>query len=288
MEHEQAARVGVIGLGAIGKPIAQRLVRAGFGAAVYDVRREPVGELAAAGAQACASPAEVAKASEIVISLVSDAKQTHDGVFGAGGVMDAMARGSIFVIGSTLGPVPVREAAEALRARGCDTLDAPISGGLVAAAGGTLSLMVGGAPATLERAEPVLRAFATSITRAGDVGAGQSAKLAHQLVFAVSVMTLLEGLSLGVAGGVEPAILKQIFGDGLADSGVLRAWDDLGPRWKGMLAPTPPDAPLPNLRKDLHLALEYARELGIDLKVAARASVVADSGDATGRKDPAL
>jgi 2-hydroxy-3-oxopropionate reductase len=285
---QQQVSVGVIGLGVIGKPIAQRLVSGGFEVAVYDVRPEAVAQLATVGANACGSPAEVAKRSEIVISLVSDAAQTSEVVFGTEGVLQALAQGSIFVIGSTLGPLPVREVAAALRAKGCETLDAPISGGYIAAAEGRLSVMVGGSQATLNRAEPALRAFAQSITRAGDVGAGQSAKLAHQLVCSVNVMTLLEGLALGAAGGVEPAVLKRIFREGIADSAVLRLWDDLAPRWKGMLGATPPGVTPPNLRKDLHLALEYARELGVNLYVGTQASLIADSGHATGRDDPHL
>ena len=288
MAQHNATRVGVIGLGIIGKPIAQRLVGAGFQVFVYDVRAATVAELTAAGAKACASPAEVGKASDILISLVSDAKQTHDVVFGADGVLDAMTRGSIFVTGSTLGPSPVREVAAALKAKGVETLDAPISGGYLAAAEGKLSVMAGGSQETLDRAMPALRAFAQSVTRAGDVGAGQSAKLAHQLVCSVNVMTLLEGLALGTAGGVEPSVLKKILREGIADSAVLRLWDDLAPRWKGMLAATPPDVTPPNLRKDLHLVLDYARELGVNLYVGTQASLIADSGHATGRDDPTL
>lgn len=281
-------RVGVIGLGVIGKPIAQRLVDAGFEVFVYDVRSEPIAALVGEGAKACASPAEVAKASEVVVSLVSDTAQTRDVVFGDNGVLNVLRGDSIFITGSTLGPTPVRELAEALKAKGVETLDAPISGGYLAAAEGRLSVMAGGSPETLERSMPVLRAFATSITRAGDVGAGQAAKLAHQLVCSVNVMTLLEGLALGQAGGVEPAVMKRILKEGIADSAVLRLWDDLAPRWKGMLASTPPDVNPPNLRKDLHLVLEYARELGVNLYVATQASLIADSGHATGREDPGL
>lgn len=280
--------VGVIGLGVIGKPIAQRLAGAGFEVFVYDVRSEAISALVAAGAKACASPGEVAKASEIVVSLVSDAAQTKDVVFGENGVLNVSKRGSIFITGSTLGPTPVREVAEALKDKGVETLDAPISGGYLAAAEGKLSVMAGGSQETLERSMPVLRAFATSITRAGDVGAGQAAKLAHQLVCSVNVMTLLEGLALGQAGGVEPAVMKRILKEGIADSAVLRLWDDLSSRWKGMLAPTPPDVTPPNLRKDLHLVLDYARELGVNLYVATQASLIADSGNATGRQDPNL
>jgi 2-hydroxy-3-oxopropionate reductase len=276
------AKVGVIGLGALGRPIAELLIKAGHRVAVYDVRAEPLAALQKAGAPACVCPAEVAQQSDIVISLVLDGAQTDDIVFGDNGVLGSLKRGAIFAIGSTLSPAPVKKIAAALAAKGVKTLDMPISGGIVAAREGALSLMVGGAPAVLERALPVLRVFARDITRTGDVGSGQAAKLAHQLVFATNVMALLEGLSLGVAGGVEPAALKQVFKNGLANSAVLQAWDDLGPRWKGMLKATAPGAMPPNMRKDLHLVLEFARELGVNLYIGGQASLIADAGAATG------
>jgi 3-hydroxyisobutyrate dehydrogenase-like beta-hydroxyacid dehydrogenase len=182
----------------------------------------------------------------------------------------------------------VLEVADALRAKGVDTLDIPITGGYVAAYEGKLALMIGGAPETLERARPVLSAFANVITPVGPVGAGQGAKVAHQLVLTVNVLALLEGLALGVAGGVEPEVLKKILRDGLASSRALEVWGDLGPRWKGMMKRTEPGAPLPNLRKDLHTALELAKELGVDLHIAVEASRVADAGIATGHDDPRL
>ena len=280
--------VGVIGLGIIGKPIAERLVKAGFRVAVHDVRDEPVAELKNAGATACASSAEVASRSDIIISLVLDRAQTNDVVFGEKGVIQTIRPGTLFATGSTLGPAPVRSIAAALAAKGCMTLDMPITGGYPAAYEGKLVLMIGGAQDALERALPVFRAFANNILRVGDIGAGQVAKLAHQLVMSVNVIALLEGLSLGVAGGVEPAILKQIFRDGLANSGVLQVWDGLGPRYKSMLKPAPPGASLPNLRKDLHSALELAHELGVTSYLGTQASLIADAGVATGHDNPLL
>jgi len=282
------AAVGVIGLGVLGRPVAERLLAAGFGVAVYDVRAEPMAALKDAGATACTSPAGVALVSDFIVSLVSDEAQTDDVISGAGGILETLRPGAIVVIGSTLGPAPVRRAAEAIAARGGETLDAPISGGYLAAREGTLSLMVGGRREALGRATPVLQAFARDITHTGDVGSGQAAKLAHQLVFAVNVMALLEGLSLGAAAGVEPEALKAVLREGLANSRVLEVWGDLGPRWKKMLEPTPPGAPLPNMRKDLHLVLELARELGLPLPVGTHASQVADAGLATGHADPGV
>lgn len=282
------ANVGVIGLGALGRPISELLLKAGHSVAVYDVRAEPMAALKNAGATACASPAAVTKRSDLIISLVLDQAQTETIVFGADGVLASLQRGAILAIGSTLNPACVRKIAEALTARDAHTLDMPISGGIVAAREGTLSLMVGGPQAVLDKALPVLRVFARDITRTGEVGSGQAAKLAHQLVFATNVMALLEGLSLGVAGGVEPAALKQVFKNGLANSTVLQVWDDLGPRWKGMLKATPPDVTPPNMRKDLHLVLEYARELGVNLYLGTQGSMIADAGIASGHDNPLL
>jgi 2-hydroxy-3-oxopropionate reductase len=280
--------VGVIGTGVIGKPIALRLLQAGHRVAVYDLRPEPLAELQQAGAMVCASSAEVAAASELVISLVYDAEQTDDVVSGPRGILPALRPGSVFATGSTLGPAPVRRIAQTLAARGCGTIDMPITGGYLAAYEGKLALMVGAEPALLDRALPAFRTFASVIVRAGDVGAGQSAKLAHQLVMGVNVLALLEGLALGAAAGVEPAVLKRIFKDGLANSTVLQVWDELGPRWKQMLRPSEPGAPLPNMRKDMHTALGIARELGLALPLGEHASRLADSGRALGHDDPAL
>lgn len=281
-------RVGVIGLGVLGKPVAERLIGKGFEVAVFDVREEPVAALQSAGAVACESPAEVARRSEIIVSLVSDEAQTEAIVFGADGILGDLQQDAVLIIGSTLGPAPVKKVAEALAARGGDTLDAPISGGYLAAYDGTLSMMIGGKQAVLDRALPVLRAFARDITLAGDVGAGQAAKLAHQLVFSLNVMALLEGLALGTAAGVEPDVLKAILRDGIANSSVLGLWNDLGPRWKDMLNATAAGVTPPNMRKDLHLVLELAQSLGVPLYLGTQGSLIADAGIATGHEDPLL
>jgi 2-hydroxy-3-oxopropionate reductase len=244
--------------------------------------------LAAVGAVACVSPAQLAARSELILSLVADQAQTEEVVFGRQGLLETMRPRAMLVICSTLSPAAVRKIADAVTARGGEALDAPISGGLIAAREGTLSMMIGGSVTTLERALPVLHTFARSVTRAGEVGAGQAAKLAHQLVFSLNVMALLEGLALGAAGGVDPPVLKEIFRAGIAGSAVLGLWDDLGPRWKDMLKAAAPGAALPNLRKDLHLVLEYAKELGVDLPLGAQGSRIADSGNAAGHRDPGL
>ena len=280
--------VGIIGLGALGEPIAGLFLKAGFSTSVFDIRREPVERLAQLGARACASAAEVARHSDLIVSLVLDEAQTIDVVRGRSGLLGELRRDAILAIGSTLGPEPVRRIARELESRQAHVLDIPISGGIVAAREGALSVMAGGEDAVFERALPVLKVFARDITRTGGVGSGQTAKLAHQLVFSVNVMALLEGLALGAAGGLEPGVLKEVLRKGLANSAVLQAWPDLGSRWKGMLAPSVPGAPPPNMRKDLHLVLQLAEELGVPLHIASQASRIADAGKATGQGDPRL
>ena len=280
--------VGVIGLGALGEPIAGLFLKAGFATSVCDVRRDPLERLAKLGGRPCASAAEVARHSELIVSLVLDQAQTMDVVCGKSGLLGEIRPGAILAIGSTLGPDAVRRIAEALAPKRAQVLDIPISGGIVAAREGALSVMAGGEDAALERAMPVLKVFARDITRTGPVGSGQTAKLAHQLVFSVNVMALLEGLALGAAGGLEPGVLKEVLRKGLANSAVLQAWPDLASRWKGMLAPSAPGTPPPNMRKDLHLVLQLAGELGVPLYMASQASLIADAGVATGQADPRL
>ena len=173
-------KVGVIGLGVLGKPIAERLVAKGFEVAAYDVRAEPVAALAVAGATPCEGPAEVAQRSDYIITLVSDYAQTQEVIVGPDGLLTTLREETVVIIGSTLGPAPVRALSGLIGEHGGETLDAPISGGYLAAADGTLSMMIGGRQAILDRAMPVLSAIANRITRAGGVGAGQAAKLAHQ------------------------------------------------------------------------------------------------------------
>jgi 2-hydroxy-3-oxopropionate reductase len=281
-------QVGVIGLGVIGKPIAERLLKAGYSVSVNDVRPEPVTALQAQGARACTCAREVAEHSDLILGLVSDAPQTADIVHGENGIVHGLRANAIFATGSTLGPQPVQDAARVLAAKGCATIDMPITGGYLAAAEGKLSLMLGGDEVVITRATPAFRAFASTLIRAGDIGAGQAAKLAHQLVMSINILGLLEGLTLGVQGGVAPGVLRDILKSGLANSTVLDVWRDMGPRWKGMLKPADPSAPLPNIRKDLHSALELAKTLELALPIGTLASALADRGKAVGHADPAL
>ena len=203
--------IGVIGVGVLGKPIAARLLRQGFRSSVYDVRPRARGGAGESRGEGVRVAGRSRAAQRIHHHLVADEAQTQDVIFEADGILTTLKDEAVVIIGSTLGPAAVQALSGAIAARGGETLDAPISGGYLAAADGTLSMMIGGRQAILDRAMPVLAAIANKITRAGGVGAGQAAKLAHQLVFSLNVMALLEGLALGAAAGVEPAVLKAHF-----------------------------------------------------------------------------
>jgi 2-hydroxy-3-oxopropionate reductase len=180
----------------------------------------------------------------------------------------------------------VQRVAATLAAHAVPVIDMPITGGFLAAVDGALTLMLGGDQAAIARATPAFQSFASTIIATGEVGSGQAAKLAHQLVMSINIMGLLEGLALGAKGGVDPAVMRDILRNGLADSTVLKVWPDMGPRWKGMLKSADPAAPLPNMRKDLHSALALAGELDLPLPLGALVSSVADSGAAIGHDDP--
>lgn len=283
-----ARKVGFIGLGTLGKPMAKNLVKAGFDLAVYDVREAPMKELEAAGAAPCGSPGDVAARSEVLISMVLNIAQTEEVVFGSQGVAKSARPGTKLVIGSTIGPGPMRRIAQALQPEGVTVIDAAMAGGYPSAEKGTLTVMVGGAPGALDEVMPVLRAVGSNILRAGDVGSAQAAKLANNLTQAINIVALLEGLALGIAAGVEPGTLKEILGKSSANSYVLEVWGKLGPRWKKRLARREPKDQIPNLCKDLRLAVDFARELGVPLLVGSLASAIWEGGIATGHDDPRI
>lgn len=281
----QIRKVGLIGLGTMGKPMAVNLLKAGFDLGVCDVREEPMKELQAMGATSFASVSELASRSEVLISMVLNIAQTEEVVFGTQGVSAGAQPGTILVIGSTIGPGAMRRIAQALEPTGITLIDAAVTGGYPAAEKGTLTVMVGGHSEPLEKVKPVLCAVGSNILRAGGVGDAQAAKLANNLTQAINIIALLEGLTLGVAAGVDAKTLKEILGKSSANSYVLEAWDKLGPRWKKRLARRSQQEQIPNLCKDLRLATDLARELGVPLLAGSLASAIWEGGIATGHDD---
>lgn len=204
-------RVGVIGLGAMGAGMAASLRRAGFALCVHDVRAEVAQAFAQAGGTACASPAALGAQCDVVVSVVVNAQQTEELLFGADGCAGTLCPGSVFVMCSTVDPAWSAALADRLAERGLLYLDAPISGGAARAAQGQITMMTAGSAAAYEKAGAVLDAMAAQIYRLGDApGAGSKVKIINQLLAGVHIAAAAEAMALGLREGVDPAALYEV------------------------------------------------------------------------------
>ncbi|MEL7642309.1 MAG: 2-hydroxy-3-oxopropionate reductase [Solidesulfovibrio sp.] len=215
--------IGFIGLGIMGKPMCRNLLKAGYGLTVFSRAAANVEAVTGHGAKYAPSPAEVAKASELVITMLPDSPQVREVVLGENGVLHGAAPGLYVVDMSSIAPLASREIGAELAKAGVRFLDAPVSGGEPKAVEGTLTVMAGGDAADFEAVRPVLSAMAASVTRVGEVGAGGVAKLANQIVVALNIAAMSEALVLAAKAGVEPELVYQAIRGGLAGSTVLDA-----------------------------------------------------------------
>jgi len=260
-------RVGFIGLGIMGKPMALHLLKAGYPLTVLDKVPAPQAELVAAGAKAAATPRQVAQESDIIITMLPDSPDVRQVVLGADGVLEGLRAGSLLIDMSTIAPSVARDVAKAVRGKGADALDAPVSGGQWGAEQGTLSIMVGGSAAALERARPVLETMGKTIVHMGDAGAGQVTKAANQIVCAVEIAVVSEALVMASKAGVDPAKVREALLGGAAQSAILKVHGErmiahnFKPGFRARLH-----------HKDLGIALQIARELGVSLPTAAAAA----------------
>ena len=250
-------RVGFIGLGIMGKPMARHLLDAGFPLTVHSRSSGPVDELVEAGASRTASPAEVAAASDVVVTMLPDTPDVELVLLGPDGVASGAAAGSLVVDMSSIDPIPTRSFAERLAAQGVDMLDAPVSGGEKGAIDAALSIMVGGSPEAFERATPLFAAMGKNIVHVGPSGAGQIAKACNQLVVAATIEAVAEALVLAERAGVDAAKVREALLGGFAGSKILevhgqrmldRAFD---PGFRARLH-----------RKDARIVLDTAKEVG--------------------------
>ena len=257
-------RIGYVGLGIMGRPMALNLLKAGHPLWVYARRPEATAPLVAAGATACSSPREVAERADVVFVNVSDTPDVEEVVLGPDGIVHGARLGSVVIDNSTISPSATRRIADVLRAEGVEMLDAPVSGGQQGAIEGTLSVMVGGPPAAFERALPLLRAVGRNVVHVGASGAGQVAKACNQVVIAQTVAGIAEGLLLATAAGVDPARVREALLGGFAAS---RALEVHGQR---MLDRNYTPGFMARLhQKDMRIVLETARELGVPMPGAA-------------------
>lgn len=216
-------KLGLIGLGIMGKPMARNLLKAGYELYVYDLNAQAVEEMAAAGARPAAGAGEVAEKCDIVMTMLPNSPQVKDVVLSPGGVLEHIRPGAVLIDMSSINPIASREIAAELEKKGVDMLDAPVSGGEPKAVDGTLSFMVGGKREVFERCRDILAAMGSSVVLCGDTGAGNVTKLCNQIIVAVNIAAMSEALTLGQLAGVSPEIIYQAIRGGLAGSTVLDA-----------------------------------------------------------------
>ena len=253
-------KVGLIGLGLMGKPMGMNLLKAGFPLAVWNRTASRADELVAAGAKLAQSPRELAAHSEFVLSIVSDPAALEAVLWGQNGAMQGFQHDSIYIDSSTVSPTLARKVASACEEGGVRFLDAPVTGGDWGAKKGELVFMVGGDASTLADAEPVLRVLGKKWFHLGPNGAGQTIKLAMNLILALQVDALAEALALVTAAGLQGEKLVEVMQSSMARSGVL----DIKSQnlLKGDYTPS---FPLRLMLKDMRLALELAQQTHVEL-----------------------
>jgi len=255
--------VGFIGLGIMGKPMAQNLLRAGYSLVVLNRSRAAVDELVAEGAKAGDSPRDVAARSQVVITMLPDSPDVESVVLGNDGVAQGIDGAALYIDMSTIAPASARKIAEALGKRGVDVLDAPVSGGEQGAKNAALSIMAGGSDAAFERAKPILEALGKNIVHVGPSGAGQVTKACNQIVVGVTLEAVAEALALAEASGVDPVKVRAALLGGFAQSKVLEVHGqrmierNFVPGFKAKLH-----------RKDMNIAAQAGDERALDLVAA--------------------
>jgi len=274
-----ALRVGFIGLGNMGKPMAERVLRAGFPLTVYSRTMSRAEPLVAEGARAAASPAEVARGTDVVLACLSSVAASLEVFLKRDGVLEAARPGLLVVDHSTIDVATARGLHAALSAKGASFLDAPISGGPVGAADGSLSIMVGGDRESHDRCLPVFRALGRKVVHMGPTGSGTAAKLANQLLVSVGTIAVCEAFLLAEREGVDLGRLQEVLEESWGASRMLsRNAPVIAGRKIG-----PSAAPARNLAKDTALILSICKARGLSLPLVSQAAALFEELVALGR-----
>lgn len=260
------AQLGFIGLGIMGKPMAEHLLAADNTVHVYDRSAEAVNELTAKGAAECDSSKQVASLSDIIIVMVPDTPDVEDVLFGKAGVAEGVKPGSVVVDMSSISPIATKDFAGRLASIGVEMLDAPVSGGQVGAEKAILSIMVGGKQQVFEKVKPYFELMGKNIVLIGDNGAGQTCKVANQIAVAVTIAATSEALTFAAKAGADPAKVREALMGGLASSRIMELHGER------MIKRTfQPGFRIRLHQKDLNLALQSARSLHMSIPSTALA-----------------
>ncbi|MGG6263548.1 2-hydroxy-3-oxopropionate reductase [Leptolyngbya sp. AN03gr2] len=271
-------RIGFIGLGIMGKPMVQNLLKAGYSVTVFNRSITAIDELATQGATPAISPKQVAEQSDIVITCLPDSPDVESVVLGENGVLSGARSGMLFIDMSTIAPATSKKIYSELQKHEIQSLDAPVSGGDIGAQQGTLSIMVGGEKSAFDRALPVLQAMGKNIVHIGEAGAGQVTKACNQIVVAMTVQAVAEALTLAKKSGVDPAKVRDALLGGFAQSRVLEV------HGQRILDGTfQPGFKLDLHRKDMNIVLQTGREVGVPLLGSGQVTALMDSLIAQGK-----
>lgn len=275
-------KVGFIGLGAMGLPMAKNVIKAGHNLfTTFHRHHSPAGELASLGAEVFETAAEIARAANVIITVLPADAELKQVALGEGGLVDGFSHGKVLIDMTTATPFALQEIEEELAPKGARVLDAPVSGGTPAAANGTLAIMVGGDRNLLDEYRPLLETMGSRIFHVGDVGQGKVFKMVNQLMAAVHLLVIGEAFSLGVRSGADPDLLNEVI---KASSGYSRMMDLRLPEFilRGTFEP---GFKLDLMKKDLNLALDSAKLLGLPLLFGSLAAQIMAAASASGQGD---
>jgi 2-hydroxy-3-oxopropionate reductase len=266
MEKMNMASIGFIGLGIMGAPMAENLQTGGHTLFAYKRNGALPAALAAGGATACASPKEVAKRADVIITMLPDTPDVAAVLFGENGVAEGLTAGKTVIDMSSISPLETQAFARRINALGCDYLDAPVSGGEVGAKAATLTIMVGGDEAVFERTRPLFELMGKNISLIGENGAGQTCKVANQIIVALNIEAVAEALLFAARSGADPERVRRALMGGFAASRILEVHGE-----RMTKRTFNPGFRIELHQKDLNLALDGARKLGIALPHTASA-----------------
>jgi len=273
-------KIGFIGLGIMGKPMSKNLLKNGYELVIMDKNTAVLDEVAALGAEIADTPKAVAEQTDIIITMLPNSPHVKDVVLGENGVIEGAKSGAVLIDMSSIAPLVSRDVSEKLAEKGVEMLDAPVSGGEPKAIDGTMSVMVGGKKAIFDKCYPVMDAMAGSVVYTGGIGAGNTTKLANQIIVALNIAAVSEALVLATKAGVEPELVYQAIRGGLAGSTVLDA-----------KAPLMMDRKFdPGFRIDLHIkdlanVLETSHEVNVSLPLTAGVMEIMQALKADGMGD---
>ena len=271
-------KLGFIGLGIMGAPMAGHLLAGGHEVFAFSRSGVPAGVIAQ-GAQACASPADVAQKADIIFTMVPDTPDVEKVLFGENGIASGLSQGKIVVDMSSISPITTKEIARKINALGCEFLDAPVSGGQLGAKGATLTIMVGGNEVTFAKVKPIFELMGKNITLVGGNGAGQITKVANQIIVALNIEAVAEALVFASKAGADPAKVREALMGGFASSKILEVHGE-----RMVKRTFDPGFRIELHQKDLNLALSSAKALGVSLPNTASAQELFNSCSAHGGK----